>query len=271
MFLNRFPDYNLYTIEREVFSFDRYSTSKSFENICAEVTIDIFNKYENIYLLWSGGIDSTVVLLSFLKYSKKFFIVTTEFTEIEYYDLYNILKKDENINLITISNKDFNKYIYNLNNGIIITGDLGDQLFLSPLIFGNEDIKNLPYRMFIPDDIIEKNKNKIDLILNNTINANVANYLWGLDFIYKWNIVVNRLPKFFNKNNFLSFFNNIEFEKFAVSNQVKNSKWEGILYKKDMRDFIYKETNDYEYSYTKEKIGSQKVFLKKDFKNDYYL
>lgn len=269
LFLNRFPDYIFYQQPREVIDFKDYHTVDTFENITDKTTIELFDVYEDITLLWSGGLDSSCVLCSFLKHNKKFRLLTTEYSEIEYYDLFHKLKDNTNIEFITISSKNFLSYIYKLDT-ILITGDLGDQVFMSPLVLGNEDIRNLPYRMVIPDEIIIKNESYVNKILANNINANVSNYLWSLDFIYKWNMVRDRLKTRIGKNNVIPFFDNFEFEKYSVTNQVKNSKYENILYKKDMRDYIFNVINDFEYSYTKEKMGSQKTFLKKNWKDDFY-
>ena len=209
LFLNRFPEYTHYHIPREVMDFVDYFTLETFETIVDKTTTELFNNYEDITLLWSGGLDSTCVLCSFLKQNKKFRLITTEYTEVEYYDLFHKLKDNINIEFITIPSKNFLSYIYKIDT-ILVTGDLGDQVFMSPLVLGNEDIRNLPYRMVIPDDIITYNEVLANKILINNINANVSNYLWSLDFIYKWNMVRDRLKTRLGKDNIFPFVETIE-------------------------------------------------------------
>ena len=44
------------------------STVLSWEECSKNRVIDLLSKHENVYVMWSGGIDSTLMLLSFMKY-----------------------------------------------------------------------------------------------------------------------------------------------------------------------------------------------------------
>ena len=259
--------------EREVLTFDEYHTDLSFEDIvnnrCKKIKEVCNNK--KIILLLSGGLDSTMIYYAFKNNNLDFKIFMTDMTEVEHYNLYHeVINSDKEYEVF--DSKDFLSILKNFQdkNTVFISGDLGDQIFLSNLTYNHfYDIRHLPYRMIVPIDVIKYTESKVNKVLKNNINATIANWCWAIDFIYRWNFIVDLFKDEIEKD-VITFFDDIEFEKYSVTNQIKNSRYNRFTNKQDIRDYILKYSNDLEYVTYKTKIGSQRMFFRpEEFKKDY--
>lgn len=266
--------------ERDIKDFDSYHISDDFETIVNFTVKNVFDKYKNIVLLWSGGLDSTLMYYAFKKYSNNFSIWFTEDSMIENYDTYCEIIKDQNISYKMFKVEDFKKAVKEDNNSNFLSGELGDQIFFSNQTYKHfYDVKDIPYRLVVPKEIIEFTEKKVNKILANNINANMANWLWSIDFIYLWDCLENLFSSELDRK-IISFFNTEDFQKWSVTNQIKNSRFDKFTDKHDLREYIINNGGNIEWVKYKTKLGSQRMVLnpenyKKDYntkvKNDYFL
>ena len=269
-----FGNNNQLNHERDVLTFDEYHTDLSFEEIVdirVKKILEEANDKELI-LLFSGGLDSTMIYYALVNNNVKFKIFMTDMTQVENYNLFNIIVNGDIPYSIYHSNEFLNILkTYGDKNTIYITGDLGDQIFLSNLTYNHfYENRHIPYRMIIPIEVIKYTEHKVNKILENNINASLANWLWAIDFIYRWDFIVHLFKDEIEKN-VESFFDDIEFEKYSVTNQVKNSRYDKFTHKMDIRDYIVKSGGDKDWVNYKTKIGSQRMFFRPEvFKQDYY-
>lgn len=267
-----------YAVPRETLnSWLDYETNKSFEEIVDERVIEIKNTQSNVILLWSGGLDSTMLLLKFIKHNVNFKIVMTEMSMVENYNLYQeIINNKFNNFTYTVPYEIINSdsllyYIKNNTDKVFITGDLGDQLFLSNLtykyFYENMDI---PYRIIVPQNVIKYTEERVNKILSKPIDATIANWCWAIDFIYKWDMLDTMLSKSTCNKNIISFFNTLDFQKWSVSNQIENSRFDKFTDKKEIRKIISNLHWDKDWLKYKTKIGSQRMFFNPElYKLDY--
>lgn len=275
------------------------SSTLSYEDCCnkrAEELYALSNKLNvPIVVLYSGGIDSTLVLVSFLKIIppqelRDKLIVAMSLDSIrENPNFYNttIRKKCS-----VISSDNFGS-LFNGKN-LIVGGEHNDQLL-------GTDVAGRYFRLFSFDELHEKyneqNVSKFLLhagmsednaklwyyILDKHIKSapikieTVFQFFWWLNFIFKWQSVFFRIllrvspgsrdsiNQEFISNYFHHFFSADYFQVWSMKNphlKIKNS-WDS--YKFIAKEVIYKYTQDINYLHNKVKIGSlYKLFLQKD-------
>jgi len=279
--LSKFINNKQYIEAREVKNFHSYATTKSFKDICFKrIQSIVKNKGDRkITLLWSGGLDSTLLFYLLLSTNVEFDMVMTEMSEVEHFDLYHDIDNYTHITKIVLTSEEFMSHVskYDKEKDLVITGDNGDQTFMSNLPMKYfKDVMHLPYRIVIPKDVYESVSEHTDKVIYNKVNATVANWCWALDFVYRWD-VVNSLLSYelgFTLDNtpLVSFFHTDDFANYSVTNQVKNSKYDMYSDKCDMRKLIIRLCpKDENYVKNKTKVGSQKMFyFPKDYKRDYY-
>lgn len=269
-----FGNNNQLNHERDVLTFDEYHTDLSFEEIVdirVKKILEEANDKELI-LLFSGGLDSTMIYYALVNNNVKFKIFMTDMTQVENYNLFNNIVNGDIPYSIFHSNEFLNILkSYGDSNTVYITGDLGDQVFLSNLTYNHfYENRHIPYRMMVPIEVISYTQNKVNKILKNHITATMANWCWAIDFIYRWDFIKDLFKDEIEKN-VITFFEDIEFEKYSVTNQIKNSRYDKFTNKQDIRDYILKYGKDLEYVTYKTKIGSQRMFFRPEiFKQDYY-
>lgn len=238
-------------------------TPKTIEELCYESANNIIKKANNryIYITWSGGIDSTLVLSEFLKYAPKgqLVVMMDEHSIKEYPDYYEKYIKDKlfTTTMDFYSDKPLERAI---ENGIVVTGHLIDP------VFGSNNYSAMP------QEKLEENMDNFLKPLNSyskdmymrLINAcprpieNVKELFWWIDYALNyqseelmWLLEVNDM--ILGKNLF-HFGMGDNWNNYAVSTPME-VKWEGYdfrKFKQPLKDQIYKFTKD-EY-YTKEKI-----------------
>lgn len=268
-----------YANHREVMDFEKYYTDKCFEDIVDARIQKIRNENFNLTLLWSGGLDSTMLFYKFLNSRIHFKVIMTEMSEVENYNLFHMIKdKKFNSDSYRLSYKildsiELVNYISDSVDETFISGDLGDQVFYSNLTykyFYND--RHMPYRIIVPEEIIKFTESRVNKILKNNVNASIANWCWAIDFIYKWELLDKVLINATGNNRIITFFKDFEFEKWSVTNQVANSKFNKFTDKQEIRSIIRKYSNDMEWLDYKTKIGSQRMFFNpENYKDEYNL
>ena len=294
--LNRYSKYNIDIpsyIEGITFNRDMKYEEISLDSICYEVSsyyIDKANKIsKNLGILYSGGVDSTLVTTAFLQNKKlnfnNFYIFLTNdsIKENEYF-FNNIIKVKCQYILYNPYEykKTINKYY---NNFIFVSGHNGDQLFghkfylKHPLFYGLSykkvlfgiydillnDTNNLNYRKHLAKYHASIYKHYFDNIFDFDIYT-VEDFVWALNFMCKWIWV--RLEHILKCNNinlinhYYSFYSHPLFQQWAVYkkkyktpnnlNFYINKKF----YKKEFKEYIYRYDKNKDYFFNKGKETS---------------
>ena len=242
----------------------------SFEN-CVEQRIkfiidkaDLENK--NIYIMWSGGVDSTLIVSSFIKYGyKNIKILYNNYSVSEYPNFF------EYINSLHIENFNFDMDIYNLKkfkNDIIINGNLGDFLecptyeelanyYYKKMKFtinASNFWKDELFKMFNHEKTIDKHIDNIEEY-SKKVNIRLKDFRtfhFMLMFCIKYTIGKNRLS-FINDNyeDSIPFFDTLEFQKYALS-KIDSSRRNSI-YKYEWKKIINSVYKDIDFVLNKEK------------------
>lgn len=248
--------------------------AKSFSDICFDTAKSIYdravNENKDIYISWSGGVDSSCVLSTFLmlgESTSKIHVLCSNESISEYPLLYFKLKS-ENIDIILIKDpsKMLDVYTPIVNNNLVVFGWCGDQLYGS-------DVNNKYPGWFHKDwrDFLKY------MNMGNTIEKyeqafkayklpieNCAQFFWWMNFSCKW----THVSKVFslvcgNTENVVNFYENFDFQNWSIARFDKvdyqpptNTKY----YKPEMKEIIYKYTHDEHYKNNKGKVGSFCVY-----------
>lgn len=258
-------------------------TTKTFAQICSERSGEIINSTNGkIKVLWSGGIDSTVALISLIKELKsidridRLSILLSKESIIEYPNFFNDIINDKlNFELIKTSIFDHIQ-----STETIITGENGDQLFGSdklkyPVMTGDAFV---PYENILEfiisrklgtDKFTQRIIEFIEpVIKQSTVEIiSLYDYLWWLNFSLKWQTVSMRLIHGLERThndletNVFHFFRSKDFQIWSLQNHSSKIKREWNSYKYIAKEFIYEFHKDKLYLQQKEKEQSLKEVL----------
>ncbi|MCD8404891.1 hypothetical protein LNI98_07985 [Tenacibaculum dicentrarchi] len=259
------------------------NTSKTFSEICSERAREIINATDGgIKVLWSGGIDSTVALISLINELKsidkinRLSILLSKESIIEYPTFFNDII-DNKLNYEMIKTTIFNHI---QPTETIVTGEHGDQLF------GSDKLKYpiLTGDAFTPyEDILEfiiSRKLGTDKFTNQIIDfiapvikespfkiISLYDYMWWLNFSLKWQTVSMRLIHGLERSHedletsVFHFFKSNSFQVWSLENHSSKIKEEWNTYKYIAKEFIYDFHKDPFYLEKKEKEQSLKEVL----------
>ena len=259
-----------------------------FEELCnnrARWLIDhAKNTNRKLCIMYSGGIDSTLIVVSLLKVA----------TDQELKENVIICMNDMSINENPKFYKDFiskkckieSSYSFSKLQGndkyIVVNGEGGDQLFGSAVMdktikdFGQDiateeptfDRINMIFSRYIDDKTAA---NSITNALSRIVRSapikieTVFHYFWWINFITKWQSVYLRSvsfthPDFINnvklEDNYFIFFGTKEMQLWAMNNPDKLIKDNWNSYKYHCKDIIYNFNGDENYRDNKLKYGS---------------
>jgi hypothetical protein len=264
--------------------------SKSYEDLCSDRAGEILGKAEKlgvrIYVMYSGGIDSTCILVSLLKQAtpqqrKNIVVLLSQESIAEYPRFYQEhirgkLKVDSSIRFPDL-----------LGGGdMLLSAEHND------MVMGSDKIGDLMTR-YGPDVIHERySRDLITDLLETSLNGDAEaadfyvdlferirdvapvpidtnfEFLWWINFAVKWQacyayIVMLTPPKNahgFTKNyldtRFVSFFNTEDFQLWSMNNPDKRIRDTWTSYKWIAKQVIYDYTKDAEYRDNKVKNGS---------------
>lgn len=258
-------------------------TEKSFGEICRERARFICEKSsaENrkIQVLWSGGIDSTLALVSLIRELEnrgdlpRLEILLSKESINEYPTFFqDIIEKKLNYIL-------FAPPIYDFLDAkkIIVTGEHGDQLFGSDkaqhFVITNQAFR--PFEEILPVVIARKlgSKKSVDSIISflepqiekSPVKLETLfDFLWWMNFSLKWQHVSLRMfyedgnEKFSLDDNFLHFFSARDFQNWSVLNHNLKIKKTWKSYKFVAKECIFDFHRDENYLLNKEKEQSLK-------------
>lgn len=226
-------------------------------------------KTRDIYLMWSGGIDSTLVFYALQKTGLNFKVIFNKASEKEYPNLAYKISNFEFDNVkpyVYISVDNFDKEILRNPNSLVITGELGDQMVGSDVNFKyTEEERQSPAIDFIPRDVYDIAIPSIVKIPGYDITKpTLSEFLWGFNFVFKYQSVYVRkifkmglfpLPPYANC---IHFFNSEEFQCWAINNYKENAKLTGNKeYKIKYKEIIFNYNKDKNYFDNKRKEGSR--------------
>lgn len=272
----------------------------TYEDCCNERAQYIIEKSKllnkPITVLYSGGIDSTTVLVSLMK----------NLNQSEYRDRVTVALSIDSI----VENPNFyHKHIRNQFNiissdnigslldgrSIIVGGEHNDQLFGSDIIghiYRETDFSNIhhPYTRefitswFVKSGMAEEYANIWFDLLDHQIKTKAecevrTNYqfFWWYNFCFKWQNVFFRILTVIDKNkrgmitqefindNFLHFFSSTSFQLWSMTNSDKKMLENWTSYKMESKKVIFDFNKDADYFNNKIKIGSLfQLFIQRD-------
>jgi len=268
---------------------------KSFEQICDERAIFLMNKAKTdnrkIAVMYSGGIDSTVILCAFFKncnledVKERIVVLLSDHSIIENPNFYNdyIIK-----HLTCVSSYRFPYFMGN-DDYILISGENADQLFGSQVV-----TKYIAYRSFdhlcmpleqAEGEIIDWFKLKLShdhkryaegywRMFKNMCDAapiaidDVYKFWWWINFVTKWQSVYVRILPYARtreniklEDNYTTFFCPEEFQLWSLNNPNSLIKDSIDMVKYVAKDYILDFNGDTSY-YKKPKIGSLSNIVK---------
>ena len=280
-------------------------SEKSFSGICAERAEAIcqrsFTEDRNIQLLWSGGIDSTLALISIFKELEKsgqpdrLQIVLSKESVAEYPAFFRDVIEHKLQYIL------FDPPIYDFLDAekIIVTGEHGDQLFGSDKIqhfmLTNQAFR--PFEEILPLVIARKlgSTKSVDAVISYLAPQiekapvrieTLFDFLWWMNFSLKWQHVSLRMfysiedEKFSLDKNFIHFFSAKDFQNWSISNHDLKIKKTWKSYKYIAKECIFDFHKDENYLLNKEKEQSLKDaiisqpdflgFIKRPFKRWFF-
>lgn len=212
-----------------------------------------------INLMWSGGIDSTVAAVSFMKseLARKHLVILLNKTSIGEYPLFfnDYIKNKVNYEIVD-SPKNFLKY-----EDINVTGEIGDQLFGSAMFttaFRAEKLFLKPETFFSKEflDVMQP-----QIVYSPYELKEVKDYLWWMNFSLKYqNVQLRIYPSVFMPYGGIThFFDTEDFQLWAMNNPDNKIKDTMSSYKWPAKDYIFEYTKDSLYRDNKLKVGSLRI------------
>lgn len=260
--------------------------AKSYEDVCNERAVELLQRAERLdtllYVFWSGGVDSTCVLISLLKNAKstdRIVVLMSEDSITEYPLFYRDhirtkLRRDSSILFPSLLGS---KYI-------LVSGEHNDQLFGSDVManairdFGFDALVDAYSREFLTAFLKERQSEEVvpfyvSLFERLRDRAPIklrTNYdlLWWANFNLKWQTIYARTLNYTNqklseeylRDYYAPFFCTEDFQLWSMNNLEGRIDRDWRSYKLPAKKLILEYTKDADYYENKRKRGSL-VFL----------
>lgn len=268
---------------KTLYDYKIYQTNDKLCDLIDERASEIISLDKPTHVFWSGGIDSTVALVSLLKNASKTWIKDKLSMVFNYLSIeenpyiYGKLTKLD-INLINIPRLYVFNYYRNTiyNDNLIVTGEMADQIMGSHFCFIHPEIALKPYKSTLTkyfelnskfDDAKLKQFNNNEIfqcceIIENKFNPYKLESLYDLltfvNMFLTWDFNCNRyLSSNISLDNLYNFFNTEKFQNWGITNHF-NKKYNLIKskeYKIEYREYINSYFRD-NYSYLMRKRTS---------------
>ena len=219
---------------------------------------------KRIYIFWSGGVDSTAVVLAFLSVitdRKNITILYTRSSIKEYPKFYQYLQSFTDLTIELISIHDLGTHAENKGKtDIVITGFPADQLFGSIINQRKSIVFNSDWRTFIQEDKAIQQFEAAFQYYNLPIKT-IEQFTWFMNFDCKWKLVTRAIPMWYGckDDGVIPFYDTKDFENWSMSNfdrlhlyDQKDPKF----YKLELKQFIHSQFPDKNYLENKGKLGS---------------
>jgi len=237
---------------------------------CLQRAADLLKKYPGkIWLSWSGGIDSTTMVASILKVAstqdfERMTIVLSHHSVLEnpsFYERYLQHLPQKNI-LEDLSNQLVRE------NAVLITGELGDQLFGSDFLMDADFLED--YRIAAPRIIGTTIFERLHPIIEESPFPirTAHDFFWWFNFTQKWQFVKYRGLEHVTWNleakygpNLMHFFDNVDFQLWSLQNHDLKHRGNWTTYKAAAKDFLFELTNDEAQRHLKKWQSLEKTYL----------
>lgn len=270
--------------------------TKSYEDICDDRAVELLAQADaldiSIFVRYSGGIDSTLVLASLLKHAtpaqkKRIVVLLSQESIAE-----NPLFYQEHINskLRVESSVLFANYIGE--NDMLLSAELNDQLLGSNMLQSlimtcgpsiihkpyDRDVLVDAFTQWLQDDaetatfyyeLFERICKAAPIPITTNLD-----FLWWINFVTKWQpclyyVLLFTTPKHtqhitqnYIDTRFVSFYNTVDFELWSMNNLDKRIKDTWKSYKWISKEVIYKFNKDADYRDNKTKVRSLPTVLR---------
>lgn len=273
--LTRDCEYNLQS-RNDSIEYIKNLPNKSFEEICNDRTneiIDYADTYDkDIYVSWSGGVDSTCVVCSLLMNERlnksRFHLIFSEESIGEYPYFYELMHKNK-IDMIN-AKQDVLKFRDVVGYNVSVNGMNGDQLDGSNLhtmkyqgvgYFNNwiDDIRKILFPEFKKPVIFDKFVSDVEEYSNKIgVNLNIfGEFAWLFNYSVKWTYIAEFMKCLhLNPDANFAFFDTNDFSHYALVNFYQRGikkQYTSYDYKLDWKKIIYKYTKDENYFLNKGK------------------
>jgi hypothetical protein len=269
--------------------------TKTFEEICNERAVYILNQSDkhscDIYVMWSGGIDSTLALISLLKNAKKNHIgrIVAVMSDASIQENPNFFR-DHIQGKLRMQTRTVIPFLIG-NKSLLVSGEHNDQLFGSDMMaklisrYGADFIHapysreslSAYYKSAIGGRAADHYLDLFERLVHSApihIQSNFE-FTWWVNFSLKWQTVYMRMLTFASSRNpdiitdgeyvreyYFPFYNTEDFQLWSLNNLDKRIKDTWKSYKWVCKDIIYEYTKDADYRDNKLKKGSLSSFFR---------
>lgn len=246
-----------------------------------------FAKGKQLFLMWSGGIDSTLAFYALQTAGVPFTVMCSEASEQEYPRLYEEISSGKIPNVWMRDTSDAFSSLTADDNNRFITGEHGDQMMgnMAAVRLGHagrmQTLSEAASRNTLAPTRALSDHEASDSFTRNVIqyifptmrevfphktadNTTLSELLWFANFNYKYFTVAYRR---YNMGtlcgvNTLHFFNTEKWQQYAMGHFERNCVYaKNTGYKQPYKDFIYSCNGDARYRDTKLKIASNRIFV----------
>ena len=215
-----------------------------------------------IVVMWSGGIDSTVILAAMVRFFSRELMqrVIVQMSNASYFEnpyfFKNVIKKYN----IAYTNAN----VYNYNNAIIVHGDPADAIWIHGLILSlhkHNDVlrkNNSVVKTFLRDKTDADYADWLyDFVINNATSSNIniettSDFMWWLNFNFNYSTMCLRhigeslqsiTPKSAHaySNNFFAWYTSDDYQNWSIQTQNTDIKYDGTIrsFKMPAKEFIF--------------------------------
>lgn len=225
-----------------------------------------------IHVSWSGGIDSTSVLLALLEVVSPddITVLMNEKSIAEYPWMYETIIKDK-MQIVDLPEHRIEATLNDiiLAGGIIVTGEIGDQMFGSIKFMDYEDQNDLmkPWTAVL-DGVSDNTKAMYQKLADAcpVPMTTVKMFWWWFNYVMKYQGVQLRMclrsPDAKINENVFHFFDSKGFNDWCLytPQEERFPGTDPLAYKKPLKDYILSQTGDAEYFRTKGKVQSLIIY-----------
>ena len=270
---------------------DATNYSNTLEDVMLAEAQRIWNLNREFRVYWSGGIDSTGMLVALLRTAQtgdldRMTVVYSDNdphrSSVVEYPKFFAEHIDGKLNKFACHAGPHNKWYgsplrmlssfigndmtHHAQSGVLcVTGELGDQMFGSAAFSNNADFINMTTAEYLQQDQFQPFIEDITRFnaASPVDTTNLVDCLWWWNFAVKWQEVRYRAAVGLEDGNALqnvhAFFGGEDFQKWSIANPDKKIKDTPASYKFSLKDFIYDFTGDADYRDKKLKEGSLRV------------
>lgn len=235
-----------------------------FDSVAENLVKSALVSNKDVYLLWSGGIDSTAILVALLRNNNREFLKrltvvhsNDSIRENAYFYRYFIHGQ-----IRTVDIADFLITGENYKNMLLLDGDAGNQVFgcatIYNLYYRQPDLLNQPWNQVsnLVDIIAGGSELVLDLLQESVAHApfeisTVYDLLWWSNYNFKWDEVLHRAMYYYTqhlspaqsrdffKNNLFRFFEDADIQRWAIVYREQRRELAQLHPKWPVKNYIY--------------------------------